>query len=332
NFIQNMEKNCQKMGSSYHYSLPKSRCISASGSNAQTATVNSVQGNLQKWNVQTGMEPSTINGESIGVGDILSTGSDSNTDIHLTKNDVDMYFLKNTAAAYVPVRIDPSTGLGTILPVSGSTYAYNYWKGNICDVECGNVGVDDEGLGPLGPILGGLTGSSLIGSISDPIPGAPDSVNNVLDAIEFYKGFMEWVHSGSVTDNPPYKSVTNNPNAQRDTGFIITPLLLIIPHGTDFTINVDADGKTTVQAFQGVVDVYDRLNNNSMTEINPHQVLTRSPTQQIATSSFDQNSVDRWWLNSASAIPEFGSMVYPMFAITILAIIVLSVKIRSVSK
>ena len=107
-----------------------------------------------------------------------------------------------------------------------------------------------------------------------------------------------------------------------------TPTAVTSVRGTEFTVDVDADGTTTIMVFDGTVSVQDRTSNKGIM-LAPGQMVTISVTPTGLTQEemlgrvtrVPTESLDRWWEKSLAstgeqpAVHPEGSLVVGKFEI-----------------
>ncbi len=112
---------------------------------------------------------------------------------------------------------------------------------------------------------------------------------------------------------------------------IKTPTAVVAVHGTEFTIDVDADGATTVMVFDGAVSVTDITSKNGITLVMGQSATI--PKTQAGLTQQDMlgrvkyappGSVDKWWEKTpASTASPTGEPPWRAVAIVFLAIAVI---------
>jgi hypothetical protein len=100
--------------------------------------------------------------------------------------------------------------------------------------------------------------------------------------------------------------------------------------GTQFEVIVTDDG-TTVNTFEGTVEVYD-INGTNSVLVNANQTTTvpngGAPSTPV---TFNPSTVDQWW-TSFPAVSDSGIFTFIIIAVIVIVIVVVAVGVFAVSR
>lgn len=229
--------------------------------------VSSIQGNVEIAKGESGEKLQASTGSEVNVGDILVTGSDSDTIIGIESKNGLVQLWKDTATMFVGIeRRAESNGTEVVLTLLPRATA--------CQ------GLSDSALVRCDLFYEFLAESGI------PERLAPEFLGTVV-LLSMWQGVMHF-HSGDY-------------EGELTIDWILTRNVAIAPFGTDFTVEVASDGTTTVSTFEGVVIVVDlvsgdrvRLGSNEQLVLPEVAGLSEEEMSSL-TTTFDPNTVTRWW-------------------------------------
>lgn len=111
---------------------------------------------------------------------------------------------------------------------------------------------------------------------------------------------------------------------------IVVPQGAIVGENTEYTVNVTADGTTTVQVIDGPVVFMDPVSNNTI-EVESNQVLTLPPAQQGGfsaqelqsdVSALSSTQVNQWWQQQSTSAVSMNGFTSQFMIIAIVAVAV----------
>ena len=261
--------------------------------------VSSIQGNVEIARGESGEKLQANAGTEVKAGDILVTGSESDTIVGIVSKNGLVQLWKDTATMFVGIESRPdSDGTEVVLTLQPRATA--------CQ------GLSDSALMSCDLFYELLAESGIPEHLALEVLGTAVILSIWEGTVHFVSGDYE----GELTIN-----------------LILTPTAVIIPRGTEFTVEVASDGTTTVSTFQGFVEVVDLVSGDSITLGADQRLvlpavggLSEDEMRSLRTA-FDPKSVEQWWSPSGQP-PLVGtnyllSIILPIIGISVAAGILL---------